>query len=221
MKQRRKFTADFETTTNPNSCHVWAWGICEIGNTNNFLYGNNINTFIEFCQQKENVDLYFHNLKFDGDFILNYLLRNGYKYIENKKDKENKTFTTLISDVGQFYCFEIFFEVGNKKVNSVKIMDSLKILNMSVLEVAKSFGLGELAEKIKEEKIDYEKDRDEGYEITEEELKYLKNDVEVMAIALNTIFGEGLTRMTAGSNALNNYKEILTKEEFEYYFPSN
>ena len=27
----RKFTADFETTTNQSNCHVWAYAICEIG----------------------------------------------------------------------------------------------------------------------------------------------------------------------------------------------
>ena len=217
--KRKKYTADFETTTNPEDCHVWAWGVCEIGDKNKFVYGNNITTFFEFCQRDGNFDIYFHNLKFDGEFILYYLLKNGYKYIENRKDRENKTFTTLISDLGQFYMIEIFFEVGNKKLNSVKIMDSLKILNMSVLEVAKSFGLGELAEKIKEEKIDYEKERKEGYEINAQELIYLKNDVEVMAIALNQIFSEGLTKMTQGSNALNDYKNIIKEDNFDYYFP--
>ena len=38
----RKFTADFETTTDPNDCRVWAYAICEIGNINNFYYGNSI-----------------------------------------------------------------------------------------------------------------------------------------------------------------------------------
>lgn len=31
-----RYTADFETTTDPNDCRVWAYGICEIGNTDNF-----------------------------------------------------------------------------------------------------------------------------------------------------------------------------------------
>ena len=63
--KRKKFTADFETTTDPNDCRVWAWAVCEIGNIKNFIYGNDINTFFEFCQTEENYDLYFHNLKFD------------------------------------------------------------------------------------------------------------------------------------------------------------
>ena len=112
----RKFTADFETTTDPNDCRVWAYAICEIGNINNFYYGNSINDFIEFCKNKrENYILYFHNLKFDGEYIFNYLLNNDYKCIKDKKEREDKTFTTLISDTGQFYSIEIFFETKNKK----------------------------------------------------------------------------------------------------------
>ena len=115
-----RFTADFETTTDPNDCRVWAFAICEIDNINNFICGNDIEDFIKFCSnKKENHILYFHNLKFDGEYIFNYLLNNGYRCIEDKKERENKTFTTLISDTGQFYSIEIFFEVGNKKVNKV------------------------------------------------------------------------------------------------------
>ena len=57
----RKFTADFETNTGENNCRVWAYGICEIGNFDNFIYGNNIEDFIKFCSdKKENYILYFH-----------------------------------------------------------------------------------------------------------------------------------------------------------------
>lgn len=33
------------------------------------------------------------------------------------------------------------------------------------------------------------------------------------------LFNEKLDRMTQGSNALHNYKEIITKRKFEHYFP--
>lgn len=95
----------------------------------------------------------------------------------------------------------------------------MKILNMSVLDVAETFNLSESAKRIKEEKIDYDKFRAVGHIIDDEELTYLKNDVEVMAIALTQLFDEGFTKMTQGSNALSNYKEIMGKSEFEYYFP--
>ena len=210
----RKFTADFETTTDPNDCRVWAYAICEIGNINNFYYGNSIDEFIEFCKNKrENYVLYFHNLKFDGEYIFNYLLNNDYKCIKDKKDREDKTFTTLISDTGQFYSIEIFFETKNKKhINKVTIYDSLKILNFSVDKIAKDFNL-----PIRKLELDYHAKREIGHILTEEEIDYIKNDVEIMARALEFMFNENLKKMTIGSDALNNYKEMNTN--FSKYFP--
>ena len=125
----RKFTADFETNVDEFDCRVWAYALCEIGNTDNFIYGNNIEDFIKWCANKrENYVLYFHNLKFDGEYIFSYLLENGYTCIKDKKERDDKTFTTLISDTGQFYSIEIFFETKNPKhINKVTIYDSLKI----------------------------------------------------------------------------------------------
>ena len=33
------FVADFETTTNPEDCRVWAYAICEVGNSDNVIIG--------------------------------------------------------------------------------------------------------------------------------------------------------------------------------------
>lgn len=210
----RKFTADFETNVDLDDCRVWSYAICEIGNINNFIYGNNIGDFIKWCSnEKENYTLYFHNLKFDGEYIFSYLLENGYTCIKDKKDRNDKTFTCLISDTGQFYSIEIYFETKNKKhINKVTIYDSLKILNFSVDQIAKDFNL-----PIKKLELDYKTKREIGHELTEHEIEYIKNDVTIMAIALDIMFKEDLTKMTIGSDALSNYKKININ--FNKYFP--
>ena len=210
----RKFTADFETNVSETDCRVWAYALCEIGNTDNFIYGNSIDDFIKWCaNKKENYLLYFHNLKFDGEYIFSYLLENGYTCIKDKKEKEDKTFTTLISDTGQFYSIEIYFETKNPRhINKVTIYDSLKILNFSVEQIAKDFNL-----PIRKLEIDYKQIREIGHTLTEKEIDYIKNDVEIMARALKIMFDEKLTKMTIGSDALNNYKEI--NKNFKKYFP--
>lgn len=210
----RKFTADFETNVDELDCRVWAYAICEIGNTDNFIYGNDIADFINWCANKrENYVLYFHNLKFDGEYIISYLLKNGYTCIKDKKEKDDKTFTTLISDMGQFYSIEIFFETKNPKhINKVTIYDSLKILNFSVDHIAKDFNL-----PIRKLVIDYNEHREIGHILTEQEIDYIRNDVEIMARALKIMFDEGLTKMTIGSDALASYKEI--NKNFNKYFP--
>lgn len=210
----RKFACDFETTTNEDDCRVWAYALCEIGNVDNFIYGNSIDEFINFCKdKKENYVLYFHNLKFDGEYIFNYLLNNGYECIKTKKERRDNTFTTLISDTGQFYSIEIFFETQNKKhINKVTIYDSLKILNFSVEQIAKDFNL-----PIRKLELDYKTNREIGHILTEHEIDYIRNDVEIMARALEIMFNQNLTKMTIGSDALDNYKKM--NKNFKKYFP--
>ena len=209
----RKFTADFETNVNEKDCRVWAWAVSEIGNIDNFKYGNSIETFIEWCKNKKyNYTLYFHNLKFDGEYIFNYLLKNGYDYISTKKQRRDKTFMCLISGMGHFYSIEIYFTIGNHRVNKVTIYDSLKLLNMSVDTIAKQFDL-----PIRKLEIDYKEYREIGHELTSEEIDYIRNDVEIMSRALSIMFDLGLTKMTIGSCALHNYKEMI--KNFTDYYP--
>lgn len=210
----RKFACDFETNVSETDCRVWAYSIAEIGKPNNFIYGNNIEDFITWCANpRENYYCYFHNLKFDIEYLFSYLLNNDYKCIKDKKDKADKTFTTLISNMGQVYSLEIFFQVkNNRHVNKVTIIDSLKILNFSVDKIAKDFKL-----PVQKLDLDYETIREEGHELTQHEIDYIRNDVVIMAMALDGIFKQKLTKMTIGSDALHHYKTI--NKNFKTYFP--
>ena len=212
----KKFTADFETATwKEDETWVWAWATCNIENEE-IEIGNTIDSFIEFCKKQKNSKMYFHNLKFDGEFILYYLLKNGYTHVENKKEVKDKTFTTLISDMGQFYQITIYFKKDNNRhVQKVEFMDSLKIIPFSVDQIAKTFGL-----EISKLKIDYKEERKKGHILTNEEKEYIKNDVLIVAKALKEIFSGGLTKMTEGSNALYDFKKIISENKFEHYFIS-
>lgn len=211
----KKYTADFETATwREDETWVWAWAVCEIGNEENIKIGNNIDDFIEFCRNENNSQFYFHNEKFDGEFIIYWALTHGFKHVQKKEEIESNTFTTLISDLGQFYSITLYFEKGNKTVKKATFYDSLKIIPFSVDQIAKSFNL-----PISKLSIDYKKEREIGHELTMEEKEYIKNDVLIVAKALKVLFDEKLTRMTQGSNALNDFKEILTKSKFLHYFP--
>lgn len=214
-----KYTADFETSTvkwlsKDDETRVWAWAIAEIGNPENFIYGNSLKGFFEWCfrDKRKNHTLYFHNLKFDGEYIFYYLLNNGYEVVKDKKEAKDKSFTCLISDTGQFYSIEIYETVGSHS-NKVTIYDSLKILNFSVEKIAEDFDL-----PIKKLKLDYDMYREVGHELTSDEVDYIRNDVEIMARALDIMFKEGLNKMTIGSDALHNFKDMVTS--FDLYFPT-
>ena len=210
----RRFTADFETTTDADDCRVWAFALCEIGYPDRFIYGTSMDEFMEWCSDRcHNFELYFHNLKFDGCYIISWLLNNGFTWIEDKKYRDDKTFTTLITDMGQFYCINIYFQAHDRKhVNKIVIKDSLKILNFSVEKIAKDFNL-----PIQKLKIDYKAKREIGHQLTEEEVNYIRNDVEIMARALDIIFSQGYTKMTIASDALSDFKERIG--EFRRFFP--
>lgn len=210
-----KYSGDFETATwKKDETWVWAWCTVEIGNIQNITYGNSIETFFEWIQNQKNPEIYFHNLKFDSSFILDYLLNNGYEYIENRKDRKSKSFTTLISDLGQFYSIEVFFQVGNKTVKKVTFYDSLKIIPMPVRDIPEAFKLEE--SKLE---IDYNKERPKGHILTQEEKDYITNDVVIVARALELLFSQKLTKMTIGSNALAYFKLLVGFFRFKHYFP--
>lgn len=209
----RKFACDFETTTDLNDCRVWAYAICEIGEPDNFIYGNSLDEFMKWCMnKKQNYLCLFHNLKFDGEFILSWLLNNNYDYVADKKNRHDHSFTTLITDMGQFYAIEVYFKVKGKKVNKVTFHDSLKLLNFSVDEIAKSFDL-----PISKLTLDYDSKREIGHELTPHEIDYIRNDVKIMALALDILYKQDMTKMTVGANALSSFKSLC--KNFKQLFP--
>jgi hypothetical protein len=214
------YTADFETTTyldENEAVRVWAFGLCQIGNADKFEYGNNLDDFMKWCSNGDNNILYFHNLKFDDSYIISWLLHHNFKHVTEKKDIESNTFTTLISDMNLHYSLEIYFERKGKHTKKVTIYDSMKLLPFSVEQIAKDFKLP--IKKIEKEQEFYQRERKVGHKLTEEEIEYLANDVKVMSLALKTLFDSGQNKMTTGSNALNEYKTILGKKNFDKYFP--
>ena len=200
------YAGDFETTTDENDLRVWAFSLSNVENQE-FIYGTTIEEFFQFCMGKFNYKIWFHNLKFDGAYIISYLLKEGFTWIEDRKDKADKTFTTLIGDLGQFYSIVVYFKVRKYGLNKVEFYDSLKIFpNFSVERVADAFKL-----PLKKLKIDYHKKREVGYELDEDEIAYIKNDVEIMSLALKEMFKRGLTKMTIASDAISDLKTDFDK----------
>ena len=212
------YVADFETTTKEDDCRVWAYAICEVGNKDNIIIGTSLDDFIQWCKdQKENPVIFFHNLKFDAQFIIQWLFRNGFTHVEKPSEKANNTFTTLISDKGMYYSVEVIFTRKGKKVKKITFLDSLKLIPLSVDAIAKSF-------KLPQQKghIDYtaHDNLPTGAPLTKEEEEYIKNDVQIVAHAVDYFHKQGLTKMTIGSCALAEYKNIISKKAFERYFPT-
>ena len=206
-----KYVCDFETTTDVDDCRVWAYACCNVENPEDIVYGNSIDGFMEWVRHIPDSTLWFHNLKFDGEFIYNWLFDHGWEWVEDTKHSARKTFSTLISDQGNHYCCKLRFSPSH----SVEIRDSLKVIPLPVAKIPKAFGLPDA--KLE---LDYEGFREKGHELTRHEIDYITEDVVIVAKALKIMFDEGDVKMTAGSNALAAYKRSIGgNKKFRKMFP--
>lgn len=218
----RIFVGDFETTVYEGQTHteVWASAVVEIG-TENVIIHNSINqTFDYLFSLDENIMIYYHNLKFDGSFWLDFLLKNGFRqaldsdelkeaHFLKKWDMKNKTFSFVISSEGQFYRILIKY-----KDKYVEIRDSFKLLPFSVKRIGDSF-----ATKHKKLSIKYEGYRYAGCYISDKEKEYIANDVLVVKEALEMMFEDGHSKLTIGSCCLSEYKSRVGRYDWNDFFP--
>lgn len=191
------YVADFETITKIDDCRVWLWGVTNINNLDEFYHGPDIQSFIEFTQDYGG-EYYFHNLSFDGSFILDYLLTHGYEWTEVISGPSAQV-ETLISLQNQFYQIVVKHRYGKR----VTIKDSLKKLPFSVSTVAETFNLN-----MTKGDIDYHAERPVGYKPNAVEIDYVCRDVAIVAQALRIQQDKGLDRLTVGSDALYDYQTM-------------
>lgn len=229
-KKHRYFMCDFETTVYAGQVHTEVWASASVE-----LFTEDVNIFHSIGEQfdyfkslKCNIIAYYHNLKFDGAFWLSYLLldkkfkqayrkkgekENEIEWIEEKY-MENNSFKYSISDKGMFY--SIIIKVNNRYI---EIRDSLKLLPFSVKKIGENFQT-----KHKKLEMEYTGFRYAGCNITDEEKKYIANDVLVVKEALEMMFNEGHNKLTIGSCCLEEYKAICKKSvknvlAYEEMFP--
>lgn len=214
------YVADFETTVDGSNTQdkteVWASAITELYDSNEYVrVDNNIYDFIHYCfNLSANSVIYFHNLKFDGTFILDYIIKSK-KYelaydVDNKdyysdKDMPDMSYKCMISDMGQWYSITV--KHHNKLIY---FKDSLKLLPFALKKIGKDF-------KTKHQKLDieYVGVRKAYGIITQEEQEYIKNDVLVIKEALEIMFSEGHNKLTIGSCCMAEFRESI-KYDYDY-----
>lgn len=222
----RIFVGDFETTVyeGQTNTEVWASAVVELNTEYVQIFHSLPETFDYLSKLNNDIIIYYHNLKFDGSFWIDYFLRTlnleqaFQKYGENDLDYEpirtvdmkNKTFKYSISDMGAWYSITVKWNG-----HIIEIRDSLKLLPFSVRKIGKSFGT-----KHKKLDMEYTGYRFAGCEITDEEKKYIANDVLVVKEALEIMFAQGHDKLTIGSCCLSEYKKIEGKYDYEMFFPN-
>lgn len=214
----QKYMCDFETTSGDEwlrrdgYARVWAYCCCTISASPQVVkIGNNIDDFMKWLLKGGKV-VYFHNLAYDGEYILSYLFsKKEYHYVKDTRNMKIGDFGALISDMGLFYQIDI--KIAKNK--HIRIYDSLKIIPLSVKEIAKAWNL-----EISKGEIDYTLYRPIGYNLNNKEKDYIRRDVKIVAYALFDFLSQGYEKMTIGANALDSYQKFLgRKNAFTNLFP--
>lgn len=230
-KPIREITAysDFETTIdNPVVTEVWAAATILGGVPNdpqNVLVQKNLGDYMEYIFNipGNRIKIYFHNLKFDGSFILYWLLNckwlsplytldeqgqiNGLEKM-NAWEMPACSFTYTISSTGQWYSITI--RTYNKIVT---IWDSLKLMPMPLKALGRAF-------KTPHQKLDmeYSGHTPNSY-ISPEELKYIQNDVLVLKECMEYMHSQNIDSMTIGGACLSEYLDPIPEEKQTLLFP--
>ena len=221
----KTYSADLETTVyeGQTSTEAWASALVALDSDEPLVFHSLRDTLDYLDTQDEDAVLYYHNLKFDGNFWLSFLLnemhfkqglidnhsQDSKPYFKDKKDLNNKEVIYLISSMGQWYTITFKY-----KGHLYTLKDSLKLLPFTLREIGEAF-------KTEHRKLDmdYEGYRFAGCEITPEEMQYIKNDVLVLKEALNIMFAEGHNKLTIGSCCLAEYKKIVGSYDWSVFFP--
>lgn len=198
--------ADFETTTNPLDCRVWSWGSMAVDDYSDYVTGIGVGSYVAYMLSVPSVT-YFHNLAFDGSFILDYILKDGYAWVAKNPGKGQ--FSTVISNMNKFYSITIVSKEGVK----VELRDSLKKIPLPVRDVPKAFNLDS-----SKGDIDYEMERPIGYLPSQQEWDYLYRDIFIMAQAMRVVLASGMKRLTVGADSLAEFKSLHGRG-FERTFP--
>lgn len=225
IRSYRYMVGDFETTVydGQQATEVWASACVEFYTEDVNVHHSIEETFEYLVGLKNNVCIYYHNLKFDGSFWVDFLLTKEHMKqateLDNgkvvgflkEKDMPRNTFKYSISDKGQWYTVVIKTKHGKL----IEIRDSLKLLPFSLKRIGDSF-------KTKHRKLEmeYKGVRFPGCVITPEEEEYIKNDVLVIKEALEFMFDEGHKKLTIGSCCLEEFRKTIDEQEYSTFFPN-
>lgn len=201
------YAADFETTSGNDEqidgyTRVYLWAIQDI-NSKKIDTGDTIEQFISYLTLLDDKSsVFFHNLSFDGEFIISYLLYKNWVYGKNPFQFE----CVIDAFKNSWFSLTLHFPMCN-----IVIKDSLKKFpNMGIEDLAKTFGIPGKTE------LDVNKRRGPDYVATKSEITRCKRDVEILAHALRETFKQGMDADTSSSDAHRYFmRTLVSKKEFK------
>lgn len=190
------YCADFETTGLTNLkvdgfTRVYLWSLVSLDGKREY-YGFNISSFLQKIVDLKAVKIWFHNLRFDGSFIIDYMARHGFTIPDN--------YDCIIDGLNTWYQITIKANDGE-----IKLWDSLKKFpGQSVQSIAKMYKI-----EGKKDKPDFNKYIPDNYIATKEEIEYCLQDSRIIAHAMYAEYKQGHKSMTLSSDAFKSVQKTL------------
>lgn len=220
------YVADFETTDSDRLYkidntgaeiyyqRVWLAGYKNL-ETMKSTYFTNIDEFMQDIlgrKNNTNTEYAFHNLKFDGSYIIPWLFDNGYVVSEGKPQAGQ--FSVLVDERNNWY--NVIIQPTKRR--KVTLWDSAKLFPSALEYLPDIYSTP--TKKIREDQDFYTKRRPEDYTPDERDLTYFENDLQVPAETLNRhieLYGLRFKK-TQASQAFYNFEQ--TFKAWRWRFPA-
>ncbi len=196
------YTSDFETTTGTVSekkTWVWLAGLYNV-ETEKFKHWWDIDGWYAKINKMKNSIIYFHNLGFDGAFIINYFVKIGLKFVDTRNPEEVGEFTFL-KPYGTTKIFSM--KLRNSKNNIIEFRCSWALLGHTRLDkIGEYLGFHKLS-------IDY-------HNITprQEAVDYIERDCFIAAKAIERFAEWYKPKLTISSTSMNEFRQYYGYLEF-------
>lgn len=213
-KQAKIIAADFETTVydGQESTEVWSAAWIELFTDTPHVRGNIEDFLNDIFNIGSDVICYFHNLRFDGAFIVYWLITNGYTWNNcRNKDMNAGEFKALISDTNKWYTVT----VKPKFDTAIEFRDSVKLMPMTLAQIGSAFNT-----KHRKLEMEYKGHRYANCSISMEEYAYIINDIYVLKEALEVMIKDGHDKLTIGSCCMEEFKNKFDAMDIKTAFPN-
>lgn len=204
------YVADFETCDRHEPIcdeipdqRIWLAGWKNLDSKEKQYY-NSLDGFMTSILSRgtnQNTEYAFHNLRFDGAFIVPWLLNNDFIFT-HEKPKAGE-FTMLLAQPNSWYSISI--QVTKRR--RVHIWDSTKLFPDSLENLPTIYGTP--TQKVIEDQSFYTLRRPEGHKATEQEMVYFNNDLDVLEEVINAhiSFHGLLFKKTQASQAFKAFED--------------
>lgn len=148
--KKNVYFADFETLTYGSNDYnklghtdIYMW--CILESKDKYWLGTDLDSFFQtILKDLTNYNIiYFHNLPFDGNFIIKWLFRNKFFFIKEGKIKKNSKCFTLFNKGKNIYKIEVNWKLHSRRVRVI-FQCSLKILSSSIKQLGRQFGFNKM-----------------------------------------------------------------------------